>query len=91
MDKGVISLLCSLRSADAPLLTVAPEMTTTGHDCANGGWRHLLISAGHSDANYVQTASPQSRTAFAASPIYSTPWRVLTPRDSRELSVRRSL
>jgi N-acetylglucosamine-6-phosphate deacetylase len=55
LDDGVISLLCSLRGGRT-VLTLAPEMTTTGmiaQLAANG----ILISAGHSDANYAQTSA----------------------------------
>jgi N-acetylglucosamine-6-phosphate deacetylase len=55
LDNGVISLLCSLRGGRT-VLTLAPEMTTTDMiaQLAAGG---ILISAGHSDANYAQTAA----------------------------------
>jgi N-acetylglucosamine-6-phosphate deacetylase len=55
LDNGVISLLCSLRGGRT-VLTLAPEMTTTdmiAQLAASG----ILISAGHSDANYAQTAA----------------------------------
>jgi N-acetylglucosamine-6-phosphate deacetylase len=55
LDNGVISLLCSLRGGRT-VLTLAPEMTTTGmiaQLAANG----ILISAGHSDANFAQTSA----------------------------------
>ena len=55
LDNGVISLLCSLRGGRT-VLTLAPEMTTTDMiaQLAAGG---ILVSAGHSDANYDQTAA----------------------------------
>jgi N-acetylglucosamine-6-phosphate deacetylase len=55
LDNGVISLLCSLRGGRT-VLTLAPEMTTTGmiaQLAANG----ILVSAGHSDANFAQTSA----------------------------------
>ena len=55
LDNGVISLLCSLRGGRT-VLTLAPEMTTTdmiAQLAASG----ILISAGHSDASYEQTAA----------------------------------
>jgi N-acetylglucosamine-6-phosphate deacetylase len=55
LDKAVISLLCSLRGGRT-VLTLAPEMTTTDMiaQLAAGG---ILVSAGHSDASYAQTAA----------------------------------
>jgi N-acetylglucosamine-6-phosphate deacetylase len=55
LDNGVISLLRSLRGGRT-VLTLAPEMTTTdmiAQLAASG----VLISAGHSDANFAQTAA----------------------------------
>jgi N-acetylglucosamine-6-phosphate deacetylase len=55
LDNGVISLLCSLRGGRT-VLTLAPEMTTTdmiAQLAASG----ILISAGHSDANFAQTTA----------------------------------
>jgi len=55
LDHGVISMLCSLRGGRT-VLTLAPEMTTTDmiSQLAAGG---ILLSAGHSDASYAQTAA----------------------------------
>jgi N-acetylglucosamine-6-phosphate deacetylase len=55
LDNGVISLLCSLRGGRT-VLTLAPEMTTVDMiaQLTAGG---VLVSAGHSDANYAQTAA----------------------------------
>jgi N-acetylglucosamine-6-phosphate deacetylase len=55
LDNGVISMLRSLRGGRT-VLTLAPEMTTTDMiaQLAAGG---ILISAGHSDASYAQTAA----------------------------------
>jgi N-acetylglucosamine-6-phosphate deacetylase len=55
LDNGVISLLCSLRGGRT-VLTLAPEMTTVDMiaQLTSGG---ILVSAGHSDANYAQTAA----------------------------------
>jgi N-acetylglucosamine-6-phosphate deacetylase len=55
LDNGVISMLRSLRGGRT-VLTLAPEMTTTDmiSQLAAGG---ILISAGHSDASYAQTAA----------------------------------
>jgi N-acetylglucosamine-6-phosphate deacetylase len=55
LDNGVISLLRSLRGGRT-VLTLAPEMTTTdmiAQLAASG----VLISAGHSDANFAQTSA----------------------------------
>jgi N-acetylglucosamine-6-phosphate deacetylase len=55
LDNGVISLLCSLRGGRT-VLTLAPEMTTVDMiaQLASAG---ILVSAGHSDANYAQTSA----------------------------------
>ncbi len=55
LDNDVISLLCSLRGGRT-VLTLAPEMATTDMiaQLAAGG---ILLSAGHSDASYAQTAA----------------------------------
>jgi N-acetylglucosamine-6-phosphate deacetylase len=55
LDNGVISLLCSLRGGRT-VLTLAPEMTTTGM-IAQLSASGILISAGHSDANFAQTSA----------------------------------
>jgi N-acetylglucosamine-6-phosphate deacetylase len=55
LDNDVISMLCGLRGGRT-VLTLAPELTTTdmiAQLAASG----ILISAGHSDANYAQTAA----------------------------------
>jgi len=55
LDNGVISLLCSLRGGRT-VLTLAPEMATADMiaQLTAGG---ILVSAGHSDASYAQTAA----------------------------------
>ena len=55
LDNAVISLLCSLRGGRT-VLTLAPEMTTTGM-IAQLSASGILISAGHSDANFAQTSA----------------------------------
>ncbi len=55
LDNSVISMLCSLRGGRT-ILTLAPEMATTDMIAQLAG-RGVLISAGHSDANYAQTAA----------------------------------
>jgi N-acetylglucosamine-6-phosphate deacetylase len=55
LDNAVISLLCSLRGGRT-VLTLAPEMTTTDM-IAQLSARGILISAGHSDANFAQTSA----------------------------------
>jgi N-acetylglucosamine-6-phosphate deacetylase len=55
LDNGVISLLCSLRGGRT-VLTLAPEMTTAGM-IAQLAASGILISAGHSDANFAQTSA----------------------------------
>jgi N-acetylglucosamine-6-phosphate deacetylase len=55
LDNDVISLLCSLHGGRT-VLTLAPEMATTemiAQLAASG----ILISAGHSDANFAQTSA----------------------------------
>jgi N-acetylglucosamine-6-phosphate deacetylase len=55
LDKGAVSLLCGLRGGRT-VLTLAPEMTTSDMiaQLASSG---ILISAGHSDANFAQTTA----------------------------------
>jgi N-acetylglucosamine-6-phosphate deacetylase len=55
LDNGVVSLLCSLRGGRT-VLTLAPEMTTVDMiaQLTSGG---ILVSAGHSDASFAQTAA----------------------------------
>jgi N-acetylglucosamine-6-phosphate deacetylase len=55
LENGVISLLCSLRGGRT-VLTLAPEMTTTGM-IAQLSASGILLSAGHSDANFAQTSA----------------------------------
>jgi N-acetylglucosamine-6-phosphate deacetylase len=55
LDNGVISLLCSLRGGRT-VLTLAPEMTTTAM-IAQLSASGILLSAGHSDANFAQTSA----------------------------------
>ena len=55
LDNGVVSLLRSLRGGRT-VLTLAPEMTT-GDMIAQLAASGILLSAGHSDANYAQTAA----------------------------------
>ncbi len=55
LDRGVISLLCSLRGGRT-VLTLAPEMTTTDM-IAQLAAAGILLSAGHSDASFGQTAA----------------------------------
>jgi N-acetylglucosamine-6-phosphate deacetylase len=55
LDNGVISLLGSLRGGRT-VLTLAPEMTTVDM-IEQLTARGILVSAGHSDANYEQTAA----------------------------------
>ncbi|HEY0747241.1 MAG TPA: N-acetylglucosamine-6-phosphate deacetylase [Steroidobacteraceae bacterium] len=55
LDNGAVSLLCSLRGGRT-VLTLAPEMTTS-EMIAQLAARGILISAGHSDANFAQTTA----------------------------------
>jgi N-acetylglucosamine-6-phosphate deacetylase len=55
LDNAVISLLCSLRGGRT-VLTLAPEMTTI-EMIAQLSASGILISAGHSDANFAQTSA----------------------------------
>ena len=55
LDNGVISLLCSLRGGRT-VLTLAPEMATA-EMIAQLAACGILVSAGHSDASYAQTAA----------------------------------
>ena len=55
LDASLLSLLCRLRTGRT-VLTLAPEMTTPEiiTKLAAGG---ILVSAGHSDANYAETTA----------------------------------
>ncbi|MDP9010545.1 MAG: N-acetylglucosamine-6-phosphate deacetylase [Pseudomonadota bacterium] len=55
LDNAVISLLRSLRGGRT-VLTLAPEMTTTDM-IAQLSASGILVSAGHSDANFAQTSA----------------------------------
>jgi N-acetylglucosamine-6-phosphate deacetylase len=55
LDESQLALLSSLRSGRT-VLTLAPEMTTTDM-IAKLAARGVLLSAGHSDANYEQTTA----------------------------------
>jgi N-acetylglucosamine-6-phosphate deacetylase len=55
LDNAMISLLCGLRGGRT-VLTLAPEMTTTDM-IAQLSASGILISAGHSDANFAQTSA----------------------------------
>jgi N-acetylglucosamine-6-phosphate deacetylase len=55
LDNAVVSLLCGLRGGRT-VLTLAPEMTTTDM-IAQLSASGILISAGHSDANFAQTSA----------------------------------
>ncbi len=78
LDNGVISLLCSLRGGRT-VLTLAPEMTTTDMiaQLAAGG---ILISAGHSDANYAQTAAAIAHGVRGFTHLFNA-MAPLTPRE----------
>lgn len=53
LDKGAVTLLCGLRGGRT-VLTLAPEMTSSDM-IAQLAAKGILISAGHSDANFAQT------------------------------------
>jgi N-acetylglucosamine-6-phosphate deacetylase len=78
LDNGVISLLCSLRGGRT-VLTLAPEMTTTDMiaQLAAGG---ILVSAGHSDANYAQTAAAIAHGVRGFTHLFNA-MAPLTPRE----------
>jgi N-acetylglucosamine-6-phosphate deacetylase len=78
LDNGVISLLCSLRGGRT-VLTLAPEMTTTDMiaQLTAGG---ILISAGHSDANYAQTAAAIAHGVRGFTHLFNA-MAPLTPRE----------
>jgi N-acetylglucosamine-6-phosphate deacetylase len=78
LDNGVISLLCSLRGGRT-VLTLAPEMTTTEMiaQLAAGG---ILISAGHSDASYAQTAAAIAHGVRGFTHLFNA-MAPLTPRE----------
>jgi N-acetylglucosamine-6-phosphate deacetylase len=78
LDNGVISLLCSLRGGRT-VLTLAPEMTTTDMiaQLAAGG---ILISAGHSDASYAQTAAAIAHGVRGFTHLFNA-MAPLTPRE----------
>ena len=78
LDNGVISMLCSLRGGRT-VLTLAPEMTTTDMiaQLAAGG---ILVSAGHSDANYAQTAAAIAHGVRGFTHLFNA-MAPLAPRD----------
>jgi N-acetylglucosamine-6-phosphate deacetylase len=78
LDTGVISLLCSLRGGRT-VLTLAPEMTTTdmiAQLAASG----ILISAGHSDANFTQTTDAIAHGVRGFTHLFNA-MAPLAPRD----------
>ena len=78
LDNGVISLLCSLRGGRT-VLTLAPEMTTVDMiaQLAAGG---ILVSAGHSDANYAQTSAAIEHGVRGFTHLFNA-MAPLTPRE----------
>ena len=78
LDNGVISMLRSLRGGRT-VLTLAPEMTTTDmiSQLAAGG---ILVSAGHSDASYTQTAAAIAHGVRGFTHLFNA-MAPLTPRE----------
>jgi N-acetylglucosamine-6-phosphate deacetylase len=78
LDNGVISMLRSLRGGRT-VLTLAPEMTTSDmiSQLAAGG---ILISAGHSDASYAQTAAAIAHGVRGFTHLFNA-MAPLTPRE----------
>jgi N-acetylglucosamine-6-phosphate deacetylase len=78
LDNGVISLLCSLRGGRT-VLTLAPEMATADMIArlTAGG---ILVSAGHSDASYAQTAAAIAHGVRGFTHLFNA-MAPLTPRE----------
>lgn len=78
LDSGVISLLCSLRGGRT-VLTLAPEMATADMIArlTAGG---ILVSAGHSDASYAQTAAAIAHGVRGFTHLFNA-MAPLTPRE----------
>jgi N-acetylglucosamine-6-phosphate deacetylase len=78
LDNGVISLLCSLRGGRT-VLTLAPEMATADMiaQLTAGG---ILVSAGHSDASYAQTAAAIAHGVRGFTHLFNA-MAPLTPRE----------
>jgi N-acetylglucosamine-6-phosphate deacetylase len=78
LDNGVISLLRSLRGGRT-VLTLAPELTTTdmiAQLAASG----ILLSAGHSDASFAQTAAAIAHGVRGFTHLFNA-MAPLTPRE----------
>jgi len=78
LDTSLLSLLCQLRSGRT-VLTLAPEMTTPEiiAKLAAGG---ILVSAGHSEANYAQTTTAIAHGLRGFTHLFNAMAR-LEPRD----------
>jgi N-acetylglucosamine-6-phosphate deacetylase len=78
LDSSLLSLLCRLKSGRT-VLTLAPEMTTPDiiAKLAAGG---ILVSAGHSDANFAQTMAAIAHGLRGFTHLFNAMAR-LEPRD----------
>ncbi|MGC2029907.1 MAG: N-acetylglucosamine-6-phosphate deacetylase [Steroidobacteraceae bacterium] len=78
LDTSLLSLLCRLRSGRT-VLTLAPEMTTPEiiAKLAAGG---ILVSAGHSEANYAETTAAIAHGLRGFTHLFNAMAR-LEPRD----------
>jgi N-acetylglucosamine-6-phosphate deacetylase len=78
LDTSLLSLLCRLRTGRT-ILTLAPEMTTPEiiAKLAAGG---ILVSAGHSEANYAQTTAAIAHGLRGFTHLFNAMAR-LEPRD----------
>jgi N-acetylglucosamine-6-phosphate deacetylase len=78
LDASLLSLLCRLRTGRT-VLTLAPEMTTPDiiAKLAAGG---ILVSAGHSEANYAQTTAAIAHGLRGFTHLFNAMAR-LEPRD----------
>jgi N-acetylglucosamine-6-phosphate deacetylase len=78
LDSSLLSLLCRLK-AGRTVLTLAPEMTTPDiiAKLAGGG---ILVSAGHSDANFAQTTAAIAHGLRGFTHLFNAMAR-LEPRD----------
>jgi N-acetylglucosamine-6-phosphate deacetylase len=78
LDSSLLSLLCRLKSGRT-VLTLAPEMTTPDIIAKLAG-SGILVSAGHSDANFAQTMAAIAHGLRGFTHLFNAMAR-LEPRD----------
>ena len=78
LDSSLLSLLCRLKSGRT-VLTLAPEMTTPDIIAKLAGCG-ILVSAGHSDANFAQTTAAIAHGLRGFTHLFNAMAR-LEPRD----------